>query len=63
MGKEGQETQSQHERIIELEKQITDLNQAYQMVIIKFINYVQAVEASTTLVKDSLRNLLPNNIK
>lgn len=63
MGKEGQGTQNQHERIIELEKQVTDLNQAYQLIVIKFINYVQAVEASTTLVKDSLRTLLPNNIK
>lgn len=45
------------ERVIELEKRLVDLEQAYQLTIVKFVNYIQAIESSTTLVKDSLRNL------
>jgi hypothetical protein len=45
-------------RIKELEKELTDLKQSYQMIMLRLINYVQAIESSTTLVKDNLRNLV-----
>jgi hypothetical protein len=45
------------DRIKELEQRIVDIEQHYQLLLIKFINYIQAIESSTTLVKDTLRHL------
>jgi molecular chaperone GrpE (heat shock protein) len=48
-------TSSAIERIRELEKRLVDTEQQYQMLVIKFVNYIQAIESSTTLIKDALR--------
>jgi molecular chaperone GrpE (heat shock protein) len=49
-------TSSASERIRELEKRLVDTEQQYQMLVIKFVNYIQAIESSTTLIKDALRH-------
>lgn len=60
MSKELNENQLLLDRIKELEKELTDTRQAYQMIMMRMINYIQAIESSTTLVKDNLRNLANN---
>lgn len=45
------------DRIKELEQRVVDAEHHYQLLLIKFINYVQAIESSTTLVKDILQKL------
>jgi hypothetical protein len=57
MGTNVEKKVTPEERVIELEKRLVDLEHAYQLTIVKFVNYIQAIESSTTLVKDSLRNL------
>jgi hypothetical protein len=57
MGTNVEKKVTPEERVIELEKRLVDLEHAYQLTIVKFVNYIQAIESSTTLVKDALRNL------
>lgn len=57
MSKEISENQKLLDRIKELEKELTDIKQGYQAIMLRMINYIQAIESSTTLVKDNLRNL------
>lgn len=57
MSKEISENQKLLDRIKELEKELTDIKQGYQAIMMRMINYIQAIESSTTLVKDNLRNL------
>lgn len=57
MSKEISENQKLLDRIKELEKELTAIKQGYQAIMLRMINYIQAIESSTTLVKDNLRNL------
>lgn len=52
--------QKAQDRIKELEKELADIKQGYQLVMLRLVNYVQAIDSSTTLVKDNLRNIVSN---
>jgi uncharacterized protein (UPF0335 family) len=52
--------QKAQDRVKELEKELSDIKQSYQIVMLRLVNYIQAVDSSTTLVKDNLRNIVSN---
>jgi hypothetical protein len=52
--------QKAQDRIKELEKELVDIKQGYQIVMLRLVNYIQAVDSSTTLVKDNLRGIVSN---